>query len=161
MARTPARPPRIERLPRHFPLSEANGAKPTKAAIWRRFTWPSSGNWANNRSAVLGPTPGAVRNNASCSFHVSDAATHAANCFSSRAISFPKKAITRSTLLRNAGSDACQTRALGGSLDGELLLTRHPGRQLLAFGLRPGPQLRPHPRSEQRQCVRVERVGLG
>jgi hypothetical protein len=45
-ARTWARPPQIVRVPRSLPLSWLNGATPTRAAIFRRLSVPSSGRWA-------------------------------------------------------------------------------------------------------------------
>ena len=56
--RIEARPPRILRRPRNVPRSRLTGARPTKAAIWRRSRRPSSGSSAMRVNAVLGPTPG-------------------------------------------------------------------------------------------------------
>ena len=56
---------------------------------------------------------------------------------------------------------AAASVALSSSLVCELLLTCHTRRQLLALRLRPGALRRPHPRPEQRQHVRIERIGLG
>ena len=47
-ARTSARPPQMKRLPRNVPLSRANGASPTSAAICRRSNAPSSGHLASS-----------------------------------------------------------------------------------------------------------------
>ena len=61
MARTRARPPQIVRLPRSLPLSRLKGATPTRAAIARRFSRPSSGSWASSVSESCSPTPGTLR----------------------------------------------------------------------------------------------------
>lgn len=56
--RTWARPPQTVRLPRSVPLSRWKGATPTKAAIWRRWSVPSSGSSAKRLTEVTCPTPG-------------------------------------------------------------------------------------------------------
>ncbi len=60
-ARTPARPPKIMRRPRHWPESRLNGQTPTSALICRRSKVPSSGSAANKVTAVTGPMPGTPR----------------------------------------------------------------------------------------------------
>ena len=44
-----------------MPLSQATGARPTKAAACRPVSCPNSGRSATTVQQVLGPTPGAVR----------------------------------------------------------------------------------------------------
>src|SRR5229473_1735583 len=67
--RTWARPPQIQRLPRIFPLSRLNGARPASAAICLRLSIPSSGNCASRVLASTLPTPGTERSNSSRSRH--------------------------------------------------------------------------------------------
>ena len=56
--RTPALPPPMKLLPRHWPDCRVNGARPTSAAAWRRSRLPSSGSSAIRVRAMVGPTPG-------------------------------------------------------------------------------------------------------
>src|SRR5437879_3077990 len=65
--RTGARPPQMWRVPRCWPLSQFNGATPTRAAIRRRLSCPSSGKSASSVVAKTGPTPGVVRSRFSLS----------------------------------------------------------------------------------------------
>src|SRR5216684_3830362 len=67
--RTCARPPQIQRLPRIFPLSRLNGARPASAAICLRLSIPSSGNCASRVLESTLPTPGTERSNSSRSRH--------------------------------------------------------------------------------------------
>ena len=53
--------------PRRVPLSRFNGATPTRAAIFFRFSGPSSGSSASIVRAVTGPIPGTERSRSSCS----------------------------------------------------------------------------------------------
>ena len=45
-------------LPRHLPDWRVKGARPARAAIWRRSRLPSSGISASIVRAMVGPTPG-------------------------------------------------------------------------------------------------------
>src|SRR5216683_1715763 len=63
--RTCARPPQMQRLPRSFPLSRLNGARPARAAICLRLSIPSSGNCASRVLESTLPTPGTERSNSS------------------------------------------------------------------------------------------------
>src|SRR5882724_97452 len=65
--RTGARPPVTMRRPRSVPLSRLNGATPTRAAILRRVSRPSSGRSAMRVNAVTGPIPGTERRRSSAS----------------------------------------------------------------------------------------------
>ena len=56
--RTSVRPPAMVRLPRIWPESRLTGATPTRAAIRRRSSWPSSGRSAIRVREVTSPTPG-------------------------------------------------------------------------------------------------------
>src|SRR5467141_2115506 len=68
--RTWARPPQIQRLPRIFPLSRLNGARPASAAICLRLSAPSSGTCASRVVESTLPTPGTERSNSSRSRHI-------------------------------------------------------------------------------------------
>ena len=63
--RTAGRPPQIRRRPRNWPLSQLNGATPTKAAIARRSSVPNSGNSASSVRAVIRPMLGTLRRRSS------------------------------------------------------------------------------------------------
>src|SRR6202030_1819478 len=56
--RTLLRPPPIMLLPRHCPDWRVQGASPTRAAICRRSSEPSSGSSAIRVRAIVFPTPG-------------------------------------------------------------------------------------------------------
>src|SRR5690606_23792853 len=58
--RTDLRPPQIDRLPDHRPLSRLKGASPTKALISCRLSCPSSGSSATSVAETTGPTPGTL-----------------------------------------------------------------------------------------------------
>ena len=62
-------PPQTVRLPRNRPLSRFNGATPTKAAIWRRDSVPSSGRPVIRLTESTWPTPGTLRSKSSFSRH--------------------------------------------------------------------------------------------
>jgi hypothetical protein len=57
-ARTVARPPPMKLFPLHCPDWRVHGASPTRAAIWRRPSVPSSGGSASRVRAMVGPMPG-------------------------------------------------------------------------------------------------------
>ena len=65
--RTVVRPPMIMRRPRIAPLSRLMGATPTKAAMRRRSSKPSSGSSAISVRAVIGPMPGTEASRSSVS----------------------------------------------------------------------------------------------
>jgi hypothetical protein len=75
-ARTPARPPKIIRRPRHWPESRLNGQTPTRAPFWRRSSVPSSGKAARRFAAVTGSMPGTPRRRSSRSRQMGLARSH-------------------------------------------------------------------------------------
>src|SRR3990167_2081811 len=70
--RTSARPPRMYRAPCRLPLSSENGAKPTSAEIFWRFSVPNSGNFARSENVVTSPTPGTLSSSVALLHHTGD-----------------------------------------------------------------------------------------
>ena len=73
--RTLARPPPMKLLPRHWPDCRVQGASPTRAAICRRSSDPSSGSSAIRERAMVGPMPGTEASRSSFSAHAGEPRT--------------------------------------------------------------------------------------
>src|SRR5215212_8841885 len=65
--RTAGLPPPVKLLPRHCPDWRVQGARPARAAAWRRSSWPSSGSSAIRVRATVLPMPGTEASNSSFS----------------------------------------------------------------------------------------------
>ena len=70
--RTLLRPPPMKLLPRHCPDWRVQGASPTRAAICRRLSEPSSGSSAIRVRAIVFPTPGTEARRSSFSAQTGD-----------------------------------------------------------------------------------------
>lgn len=81
-ARTLARPPHILRLPRMSPLSRLNGARPTKAAMFRRSRLPSSERSAMSVIDATRPIPSTPWSRLSLGRQRGLSLTESLNCWS-------------------------------------------------------------------------------
>src|SRR5256885_1565296 len=90
----------MERRPRMTPLSRLNGAKPTKAAIARRSSWPSSGKETSRVLEVILPTPLKLRRSSSLARHAGEALRAAVISTSSLSISFSSQSMCALMRLR-------------------------------------------------------------
>ena len=108
--RTAARPPRIDRWPRLWPLSRDQGARPTSEVKALLFRWPNSGRKATSMAAVREPTPGTLRYSVACERRVTLPCNRAWYSWSSRAISWSSQAICRRVDRPTAGRTPLSSR---------------------------------------------------
>src|SRR3954464_14096435 len=92
----------MERRPRMTPLSRLNGARPTKAAIARRSSCPSSGSSTTRVLEVTGPTPLKLRSSSSLARQAGELLSPAVISTSSLAISFSSQSMCDLMRLRIA-----------------------------------------------------------
>ena len=158
VARTVARPPGMVRRPRNVPLSQLIGATPTRAAILRRVSWPSSGSSAIRVRRVTGPTPGTRLS--------SSASSCQAGVLRIAPSMSPKFGLQEGEMAVDGLDDAALGRraaaiALGNHHLDDLAAARHQFAKRLRLGLVDRPGRWPHGFGKMSACRGVEPVGLG
>ncbi len=164
-ARPGARPPQTRRRPHKVPLSRANGATPTRAAICWRVRRPSSGRWATRVRLTTGPMPGTRRSRSSVARQAGQARIAWSMSWSTSLSWRSSHWMCFWNVLLEAAADRRQSGPQAVALGGEPLDQRPAARQEARHELRIGagqwPRGGPNALGTEGQDVRVEVVGLG